>query len=202
VTDADLWRLDFAEKKREDGSRARKQLDFHDLRGGFVTWALATGRTEAWVTDRTGHTSSVMLYRYKRRVRHAEELTVQPPGSLLDAIPELRELGGGSPGNGSKTGGQSNGEPDRSSGSTESGGSTENERSASSEMPKWRNGRRGGFKSPCPENPAISADSEPVDRPNDDVDEALAYALRGATDAGQWAAVTAIANALGARCGR
>jgi hypothetical protein len=72
---------------RDDGTRARKQLDFHDLRGGFVTWALATGLTEAWVTDRTDHASSVMLYRYKRRVRHAEELMVHAPGSLLDAIP-------------------------------------------------------------------------------------------------------------------
>jgi hypothetical protein len=56
-------RSDFAEKMRDDGTRARKHRDFHDLRGGFVTWALATSLTEAWVTDRTAYTSSVMLYR-------------------------------------------------------------------------------------------------------------------------------------------
>jgi hypothetical protein len=27
------------------------------------------GKTEAWVTDRTGHQSSQMLYRYKRKQR-------------------------------------------------------------------------------------------------------------------------------------
>jgi integrase len=45
VTKSGLWRADFA------AGPNRKRLDFHDLRGGFVSWALATGRTEAWVTD-------------------------------------------------------------------------------------------------------------------------------------------------------
>ena len=99
VTKAALWRPEFATGEN------RKQLDFHDLRGGFVSWALATGRTEAWVTDRTGHTSSRMIYRYKRRARHAVELGIQPPGSLLDAIPELR----GPDGDGRKGGGSRKG---------------------------------------------------------------------------------------------
>ncbi len=37
-----------------------------------------------------GHGSSTMLYKYKRRARHAEELGITPPGSLLEGIPELR----------------------------------------------------------------------------------------------------------------
>jgi integrase len=40
----------------------RMLLRAHDLRGSFVTLALANGRTEAWVTDRTGHRSSQMIY--------------------------------------------------------------------------------------------------------------------------------------------
>jgi hypothetical protein len=39
-----------------------------------VTLALACGRTEAWVTDRTGHKSSAMIARYKRSARFAAEL--------------------------------------------------------------------------------------------------------------------------------
>jgi integrase len=39
----------------------------HDLRGLFVTSALATGRSEAWVSERTGHKSSAMIARYRRR---------------------------------------------------------------------------------------------------------------------------------------
>ena len=35
--------------------RGRYFLRAHDLRGTFVTLALAVGQTEAWVTDRTGH---------------------------------------------------------------------------------------------------------------------------------------------------
>ncbi len=40
----------------------RLLLRAHDLRGSFVTLALACGKTEAWVTDRTGHKSSAMIY--------------------------------------------------------------------------------------------------------------------------------------------
>lgn len=39
---------------------------FHDLRASFITFALANGRTEAWITERTGHTSSQMIHRYQR----------------------------------------------------------------------------------------------------------------------------------------
>lgn len=83
VREAGLWRAEF------DKAPNRKQLRFHDVRAGFVSWALATGRTETWVQDRTGHTNTAMIARYRRQARHAEELGVEPPCSLLDAIPEL-----------------------------------------------------------------------------------------------------------------
>ena len=47
--------------------KGRMPLRAHDLRGTFVTLALAAGRTEAWVTDRTGHKSSKMIYRVQAR---------------------------------------------------------------------------------------------------------------------------------------
>jgi integrase len=57
-------------------SDARLPIRAHDLRGSFVTIALANGRTEAWVMDRTGHRSSMMLARYKRAARTAAEASL------------------------------------------------------------------------------------------------------------------------------
>ncbi|MGA7123877.1 MAG: hypothetical protein WBY94_27490 [Polyangiaceae bacterium] len=67
----------------------RLRLRARDLRGSFVTLGLATGRTEAWVTDRTGHKSSSMIYRYKRASRTAAELGLGWFAPLDEAIPEL-----------------------------------------------------------------------------------------------------------------
>ena len=67
----------------------RLLLRAHDLRGSFVTLALAAGRTEAWVTDRTGHRSSQMIYLYKRASRTAAELGLGWLAPLDEAIPEL-----------------------------------------------------------------------------------------------------------------
>ncbi len=72
----------------QDGVNRRK-LRVHDLRATFVTLALAHGKTETWVADRTGHRSSQMINRYRRQARAAHELGL---GSLLPlnaAIPEL-----------------------------------------------------------------------------------------------------------------
>jgi len=55
-------------------SPVRPALRAHDLRGSFVTIAFANGRSESWVSDRTGHRSSQMLARYKRAARTAAEL--------------------------------------------------------------------------------------------------------------------------------
>jgi integrase len=71
----------------------RMILRAHDLRGSFVTLALAAGRTEAWVTDRTGHRSSTMIYRYKRAARTAAELGLGWLAPLDEAIPEFAPAG-------------------------------------------------------------------------------------------------------------
>lgn len=68
----------------------RQPIRVHDLRGTFITLALANGRSETWVADRTGHTSSQMINRYRRAARSASELGM---GELLPldlAIPEFR----------------------------------------------------------------------------------------------------------------
>lgn len=70
-------------------SATRQPIRLHDLRATFVTLALANGRTETWVADRTGHKSSVMINRYRRAARHAAEIGLGPLGPLDELIPEL-----------------------------------------------------------------------------------------------------------------
>ena len=73
-------------------TEARRQIRVHDLRATFVTLALAAGKSETWVSDRTGHRSSVMLARYRRAARNAEELGLGWLAPLDSAIPELAPL--------------------------------------------------------------------------------------------------------------
>jgi integrase len=72
-------------------SENRRPIRAHDLRGTFVTLALANGRSETWVADRTGHTSSQMINRYRRAARGAMELELGPLAPMDDAIPELAD---------------------------------------------------------------------------------------------------------------
>jgi len=72
-------------------SETRQPIRLHDLRATFVTLSLATGRSEAWVADRTGHRSSVMINRYRRAARSVAELGLGALGSLAQLVPELRK---------------------------------------------------------------------------------------------------------------
>ncbi|MBE7483191.1 MAG: site-specific integrase [Polyangiaceae bacterium] len=72
-------------------SEQRMHLRAHDLRGTFVTLALADGKTETWVADRTGHKSSAMINRYRRAARSAAELHLGWLRPLDRLIPELRK---------------------------------------------------------------------------------------------------------------
>jgi integrase len=67
----------------------RSQFRVHDLRGTFVTLALANGKTESWVQDRTGHTTSAMINRYRRAARSATELALGALVAFDQAVPEL-----------------------------------------------------------------------------------------------------------------
>lgn len=72
----------------------RLRLRAHDLRATFVTLALANGKSEDWVMQRTGHRSSVMLGRYRREAETASELGLGWLRPLQDLIPELAALNG------------------------------------------------------------------------------------------------------------
>ncbi|HMI83066.1 MAG TPA: DNA integration/recombination/inversion protein, partial [Polyangiaceae bacterium] len=73
-------------------ARPRGGLRAHDLRGTFVTLSLANGKTETWLMDRTEHTTSAMLNRYRPAARSASELGLGPLLPLSAAIPEIAEL--------------------------------------------------------------------------------------------------------------
>lgn len=69
-----------------DQSGRRLMLRAHDLRATFITVSLAAGRSEAWISDRTGHASSQMINRYRRRARkfaEREMLTLRPLDEAL-----------------------------------------------------------------------------------------------------------------------
>jgi Phage integrase family len=52
-----------------ESTAQRKRIRVHDLRGTFVTVSLANGKSESWISDRTGHHSSAMIKKYKRVAR-------------------------------------------------------------------------------------------------------------------------------------
>jgi integrase len=90
---ADLKLAGVEREKLFERSATRMPLRAHDLRATFVTNALATpGRTETWVADRTGHKSSAMINRYRRKARAWFEMELGALDPLVHAIPELREL--------------------------------------------------------------------------------------------------------------
>ncbi|MEJ7727921.1 MAG: site-specific integrase [Polyangiaceae bacterium] len=71
----------------------RRPTKLRDLRGTFVTTALANGRTEDWVRERTGHKSSLMLARYKKKVQKHRQAALGDLLPLDVAILELTEAG-------------------------------------------------------------------------------------------------------------
>lgn len=75
-----------------EASAIRQPIRAHDLRATFITLALANGRTETWVADRTGHKSSQMINVYRRAARSAAEANLGELRPLVDAIPELAKL--------------------------------------------------------------------------------------------------------------
>ena len=91
-------------------SEVRMPIRAHDLRSTFVTLSLAAGRSETWVSDRTGHRSTQMISRYRRAARTADELeigelarTASELGlgelvSMVETVPDLPDCGpGGGP---------------------------------------------------------------------------------------------------------
>jgi integrase len=75
-----------------ESTDVRRKINVHDLRGTFVTIALATGKTEGWISRRTGHRSSAMIAKYRRRAENLAEAKAGELRPLVEAIPELAAL--------------------------------------------------------------------------------------------------------------
>jgi integrase len=85
--DLELAGIDRAELFEHNEKRRR--VNIHALRATFVTLSLANGKSEAWVQDRTGHRSSLMVNRYRRVARTAAELRLGMLKPLHEALPEI-----------------------------------------------------------------------------------------------------------------
>jgi len=176
----------------------RQPLRVHDLRATFVTLALAAGKSEAWVADRTGHKSSQMIAKYRRSARLATELHL----GELGALDEL--LGLGTPETRNETGkgkamqvsdsivGRPGFEPgtyglkEPASCSILLAGAAQDTETVSLQYPQT--------------NTDQQRSSAFLSRPETEhVEAALAEALRAATAAGQWGVVAELAAELKAR---
>jgi integrase len=76
----------------ESGDDERR-MRAHDLRATFVTLALANGRSESWVQDRTGHAGADTMNLYRRLARQAEEMSLPWLHPLDDALRDDLFLG-------------------------------------------------------------------------------------------------------------
>jgi hypothetical protein len=75
----------------EDDADNVEPLRFHDLRSTFCTWARREGKSNAWISERTGHEpTGDMINRYDRGAQTLVDLGYQPFPDLTGAIPELK----------------------------------------------------------------------------------------------------------------
>lgn len=184
-------------------SAHRIRIRAHDLRASFITIALANGRSETWVTDRTGHTTSAQLMNYRRAARTITELQLGDFKPLDEAIPELRSAAAGGAANAAAGGESEWHESDVSTGKCTGRDSNPHalrrrnlkteETQANENVREERDifdDRREPSPPPLPRPAAASTDP---------VESALAAALTGATEAGRWDVVAQLAGELQAR---
>lgn len=73
-----------------NSSASRVRMRAHDLRATFVTTSIAAGKTENWISRRTGHKSHEMIKNYTREAENLLELSQGPLLDMRDIVPELR----------------------------------------------------------------------------------------------------------------
>lgn len=188
-------------------TEARLRIRIHDTRTTFVTLALANGRSETWVQDRTGHRSSQQINGYRQGARLAGELNL---GELerLDVALGIEEKPRHDPGHAPKD--------DETPSEETSTKSDECAREGSNlhALRRWNLNTQPGAatctiqqeNSGEPEADAAPSDIMKHDGPGSgapsELDQALAFALTAAASAGQWVIVEQLARELEARrCG-
>jgi integrase len=74
----------------EDDAENVEALRFHDLRSTFCTWARRAGKTDPWISERTGQeVTGDMINRYDRGAQTLADLDYEPFPDIRGAIPEL-----------------------------------------------------------------------------------------------------------------
>ncbi len=99
----------------EENAPNVEALRFHDLRSTFCTWARRAGKSDAWISERTGHElSGNMINRHDRGAQTLGDLAYEPFPDVAGAVPELAKLsqklsqsGGTGPGGGRLEAGES-----------------------------------------------------------------------------------------------
>lgn len=184
--------LDAGVTRREIHVRTaeRHPLRIHDLRGTFVTLALASGWPERKVMDRTGHTTSAMLAVYARPARFATELGWGWP-EPLDALLGLRKSEVSTE-MGQLLGHAVRSEPDSSeSGRIRRSAALPHE--AAPQPPRASSAESSPSLGPAGPGPSVEVGHE------SSVEIALARALSAATEAGEWEVVQTLARELSER---
>ncbi len=201
---ADLLVAGVRRAELHERTEARRPIRVHDCRATFITLALANGRTEAWVQDRSGHTTSAMLNRYRRAARFAAEVGLGPLKPLNEVLGVGQKMG-----HDEANGEGMNTEKAESTQSVDvdsaavarvglelrhsAAGERKTRAFRGSDDPRSNANEHGGPPS-LGQAESVSAASEP-----DAVELALAVALRGATEAGRWEVVSQLAAELRAR---
>lgn len=165
----------------------RRPIRVHDLRGTFITLALAAGRTETWVMDRTGHTTSAMLNRYRRVARTAAETE----RGWLEPLDQALRWGLGQ-----SVGQTAPGQPEKAP-ATSTGSASSAEPGASVEPNQAGSDRATlPYDARGPREKLDQGQAGPTDSP---VEQALAAALQVAIGAQQWQLAQTIVQELGER---
>ncbi len=77
----------------EEDAENVEALRFHDLRSTFCTWARRAGKSDPWISERTGQeVTGDMINRYDRGAQTLADLDYEPFPDISRAIPELAAL--------------------------------------------------------------------------------------------------------------
>jgi hypothetical protein len=77
----------------EDKAENVEPLRFHDLRSTFCTWARRAGKSDAWISERTGHdVDGTMIARYDRGAQTLADLDYEPFPDVTNVVPELAQI--------------------------------------------------------------------------------------------------------------
>jgi integrase len=208
-----------------EGADGIQRLRPHDLRASFVTLALRAGRDLKWITARTGHEAISTIKIYDRLIQDANELALPPWFEPMDqAIPEIRRARRySSPPSGvgpqvgpgavlpeenallqrlmrtAETAGAGEKDPQKPSETTTAPSPSDVTGPAS--FPQV--GPTGPRQQVGPEPPQSTTEHADVGAPgpvaDSPVEQALAYALRAATDQGRWDVVLEVTRELSER---